>query len=104
MPKCSVEILTPALKDIEKIADYYLLTVSPQSAEKITDKLLDAINMLEEHPLAGAEHSDHVLQEQGYRKLICSGYVCVYRIIDNIVYIYRVVHGSMDYPRLFKYT
>lgn len=104
MPKCNVKILTPALNDIEKIADYYLLTVGPPSTEKITDKLLDVIDMLEEHPLAGAEHSDHVLQEQGYRKLICSGYVCVYRVIDKIVYIYRVVHGSMDYPRLFKDT
>jgi len=104
MPKCSVKILTPALNDIEKIADYYLLTVGPQSAEKITDKLLDAIDTLEEYPLAGAEHSDHVLQEQGYRKLICSGYVCVYRIIDQTIYIYRMVHGSTDYPQLFKDT
>ena len=74
MPKYSVKILTPALNDIEKIADYYLLTVSPQPAEKTTDKLLDAIDMLEEYSLAGTEHSDHVLQEQGYRKLICSGW------------------------------
>lgn len=102
MPKSSVKILTPALNDIEKIAYYYLLMVEPQSAEQITDKLLDAIDMLEEYPLAGTEHPDHVLQEQGYRKLICGDYVCVYRVIDEIIYIYRVVHGSTDYPQLFR--
>lgn len=72
MPKCRVEILTPALDDIERIADYYLMMVGPKSAERITDKLLD------------------------------DEYVCVYKIIDMTVYIYRVVHGATDYPKLLK--
>ena len=102
MPKTKVEILTPALNDIDRIADYYLLAVGPISAEKITDKLLDGMEKLGEYPLLGAEHSDPVLQEKGYRKLICGEYICVYRLIDDTVYIYRVVHGATDYPKLLK--
>ena len=64
MPKAKVEILTPALNDIDRIADYHLLAVGPVSAEKITDKLLDSIEKLVEYPLLGAEHSDPVLQEK----------------------------------------
>lgn len=70
MPKCSVEILTSALNDIDRISDYYLKMVGPYSAEKISDKLLNSIEILEENPLAGAEHPDLFLQKQGYRKLI----------------------------------
>ena len=102
MPKCKVEILTPALIDIDRIADYHLMMVGPQSAERITDKLLDTIMILEEYPLAGTQHSDTVLKKQGYRKLVCGDYVCVYKVIDETVYIYHVVHGATDYPKLFK--
>ena len=102
MPKAKVEILTPALNDIDQIADYHLLAVGPISAEKITDKLIDSIEKLSEYPLMGTEHSDSVLQKKGYRKLVCGDYICVYRLIDDTIYIYRVVYGATDYPKLFR--
>jgi hypothetical protein len=37
MPEAKVVILTPALNDIDRIADYHLLAVGPISAEKITE-------------------------------------------------------------------
>ncbi len=102
MPKYKLEILTPAVKDIERIAKYHLRMAGPQSAEKITDKLFDSMQILEEQPFLGAEHPDEILQKQKYRKIICGDYICVYKIINNFVYIYRVVHGTSDYPKLFK--
>jgi toxin ParE1/3/4 len=66
MPEAKVVILTPALNDIDRIADYHLLAVGPISAEKITDKLLDSIEKLGEYPLLGTEHSDPVLQKKRY--------------------------------------
>lgn len=102
MPDVRIQILTPALKDIEQIADYHLLAVGPKSAEKITDKLLDSIEKLGEYPLMGTEHTDPILQKEGYRKLICGEYICIYRLIADTIYIYRVVHGAADYPRWFK--
>lgn len=102
MPKVKVEILTPSLNDIDRIADYHLLAVGPISAETITDKLLDSIEKLGEYPLMGTEHSDAVLQKKGYRKLVCGEYICVYRLIGDTLYVYRVVHGTTDYPKLFR--
>lgn len=101
MPKHNVVILTPAMKDMEQAADTHLLLVGPQSAEKITDKLLDTISMLEEHPLLGSEFSDPFLRAQGFRKLLCGEYVCIYKIIGDDAVVYRVVHGATDYPKLF---
>jgi plasmid stabilization system protein ParE len=102
VPKYKVGILTPAAKDIERIAEYHLRMVGPQSAEKITDKLLDTIQILEEQPFSGSEHPDEILRKQNFRKLICGDYVCVYKVIEENVFVYRVVHGASDYPKLFK--
>ena len=110
MPKYKVRILTPAGKDIERIAEYHLRMVGQQSAEKITDKLLDTIQILEDQPFSESEHPDEMLRKQDFRKLICEDYVCTYKIIENKnvlileknVYIYRIVHGAIDYPKLFK--
>ena len=102
MPKYKVEILTPALNDIDKIADYHLIMVGPVSAQKITDKILSTIEILVEYPEAGSEHPDIFLSKQGYRKIISGDYVCIYKVIEEVVYIYRVVHGAMDYPKLLR--
>jgi toxin ParE1/3/4 len=102
MQRFKIKFLKPALNDIEQIADYHLMMVGHKSAEKITDSILDKINLLEEHPFVGSEHPDSFLQKQGYRKLICGDYVCVYKLVNDIVYIYRVVHGATDYPKLFR--
>ena len=101
MPKCKVEILAPAWRDIDRISDFHLMKVGPQSAERITDQLLDTIDLLEERPYMGPLHPDPVLARNEYRKIICGNYICVYKVIDTTVYIYRVVDGRTDYPRLF---
>lgn len=101
MPKCCVRIIESAWADIDRIADYHLMREGAASAERITDKLLDAIQLLEEQPFMGAMHPDPVLAKNGFRKLFCQDYVCIYKVIADEVFIYRVVNGRTDYPRLF---
>jgi addiction module RelE/StbE family toxin len=97
-----ITFLTPAYRDLEKIADYHMRMAGPHSAEKITDKLLDCIGVLESHPLSGTEHADPVLKKQDFRKLVCGDYVCIYKVLESTVFVYRVVHGATDYPRYFQ--
>ena len=94
-----LEILTPAWQDIDRISD---LLVGPQSAQKITDKLLDTIALLASQPYMGALHPDTFLAQREYRKIICGNYVCVYKVIGTTVYVYRVVDGRTDYPKLLR--
>ena len=59
------------------------------------------IGRLRDFPLMGQTHPDPLLAKQGYRKLILTHtYVAIYKIIDETVYIYRIVNGRTDYPRL----
>lgn len=90
-------ILAAAYEDILNIADYRMRTVGPQSAQAITDKLLDTIDLLETTPLLGPLHHDPVLQNMGFRKLICGSYVCIYRMLDEVPTVYRVFHESQSY-------
>lgn len=102
MPDKQLVILTPAWQDIDRISDLHLMLVGPKSAEEITDKLLDTIALLAEQPYMGALHPDPFLAEHQYRKLICGKYVCIYKVIDQTVYVYRIVDGRTDYPKLLR--
>lgn len=102
MGKVHVEILPSAWQDLNSIADYHLRMVGAASAERITDRILDTLESLEAFPLMGSLHSDSVLAQMEYRKVICGKYVCVYRLIETTVYVYRIVPGAADYPQYFK--
>ena len=94
--------LSPAFADLDRIADLHNRLVGPKSAERITDKILETIDVLRNHPSAGALHPDPFLGNLGYRKIICGDYVCVYKCIDQTVVIHRIVHGATDYPKLLN--
>ena len=103
MPKCRVEFLDAAWRDIERIADYHLENVGAASAQRITDKILDSLENLAEFPLMGPHHPDSELTMLGYRRLVLAKtYVAVYRVIGNVVYVYHIVNGTTDYPKLLR--
>lgn len=101
MHNCQIRITAPAWKDIDRISDYHLLLVGPNSSKNITDKLLDTIALLADNPYLGAQHPDPVLAKNDFRKILCGDYVCIYKVIDEMVYIYRIVNGKTDYPKFF---
>ena len=90
-------LLATAWEDISRIADYHLRAVGPCSAEDITDKILDTIDLLVEMPYLGPLHQDPILCAAGFRKLLCGSYVCIYRIIGDIPTVYDIFHGSQNY-------
>lgn len=103
MPKCHVEVLDAAWRDIDKITDFHLENVGADSAQRIADTILDGVEKLAKFPLMGPTHPDPELAALDYRKLVLTKiYVAVYRVIDSTVYVYRIVNGTTDYPKLLK--
>ena len=92
----------------EKIAPYILQLFPPTEAgtpyaRKIYSTMKTAINRLRDFPLMGQTHPDPILAANGYRKLVLTKtYVAVYKVIGDTVYIYAIVNGTTDYPRLLK--
>ena len=95
--------LTPAAEDFEEIVKYHIANVGVSSARNIYDTMKTTINRLRDFPLMGQTHPDPLLAAQGYRKLVLTKtYVAIYKVIDGTVYIYRIVNGRTDYPRLLE--
>ncbi|MDI6601040.1 MAG: type II toxin-antitoxin system RelE/ParE family toxin [Thermoanaerobacteraceae bacterium] len=102
MQKYSVEILPPAWIELDEIAEYHLHTVGINSAKKVTDNIISALERLKQYPLSCPYVPDEELRMQEYRMLVCDKYVCFYKLIGNTVYVYHIVHGSKEYSALFK--
>lgn len=100
MGRHKVEWLTEARMQLRDIAAYHLMKVGPQSARKITDRILKAVDDLADFPEMGA--TIPVKRIKGYRFLVVNDYLCFYRIEGDTVYVSHIVHGSTDYiKRLF---
>ena len=95
-------ILEPAQRELEQIAQLHMNLVGPNSARKITNRILDSLSQLAQFPLSGSLPHDKDLRALGYRYVIAGKYICVYRLLGETVYVYHIAHGASNYPLLFK--
>lgn len=102
MHKYKIEFLDSAWKDLDEIADIHLNLVGVDSARRITDKILDTIELLESNPYLGTVPRYQNIAEQGYRVLICEKYLCFYKVGADVIEIYHIADGRRDYPALFE--
>lgn len=101
MHEYKVELLPAAWTELEEIADLHLKLVGPNSAQKITDKILSSLKNLERNPYMGSVPRYSFLEEQGFRVLVSGKYLCFYKVGTDVVEIYHIVDGRRDYPKLF---
>jgi Plasmid stabilization system protein len=97
-----LEILTPAQRELEEIALVHLELVGPQSARNITNRIYDSLARLQTTPYIGVDCANKPLGLPGYRMLICGNYLCIYRLIGDSVFVYHIVDGRRDYPKLMN--
>ncbi len=98
-----VRLLYEARMELRDIAAFHKQKVGPNSARKITNRILDELDKLSDFPQRGYVPPYTFLAESGYRVLIVKEYLCFYRIEGDEVLVAHIVHGSTDYVRrLFK--
>lgn len=99
--KYKAEILPSAWEGLKKLEDYYFLQFDVKTALKVSNRILDAIERLEQFPDSGSVTPDGWLHEQGYRMAICKKDIVIYRMIDEIVYVYHIADMRTEYTKLF---
>ena len=63
----------------------------------------ESLERLRSFPLLGQIHPDPLLASKGFRKLVLTQtYVAVYKAEGGTVYVYRIVNGRTDYPKLLR--
>ena len=97
----NVEILPSAWEDLKSIEDYYAIQFDVDTAIKVSDSILDAIERLESFPDSGSMTTDPWLNNQGYRMIICKKHVAIYRKISETIFIYHIADTQTQYNRLF---
>ena len=96
MKKYKIIFLPEAYKDLDLIFDYILLD-NVNQAESMLDRIMNCIEILSSFPLSGVGLDDKLLNNYNFRMIIVKPYISFYRFIDDTIYIYRVLHGAMDY-------
>ena len=102
MNKYELKLLDSAQRELEEIALVHFALVGPISARKITDSIYASLEKLKTFPELGIVCRDKQLAAAGYRMLICKNYLCFYRKIGIVVFVYHIVDGRSDYPKLLS--
>lgn len=87
-----------ATRDLEEIGDYIAEEFkSPISARKTVEKIQDAIDGLAEYPHSGAPLSARYEDVGDYRYIVSGNYLAFYHIVDDIVFVDRILNSRRDY-------
>lgn len=73
---------------------------NPSAAISTVRNITKDIRRLWEHSLIGASLSSIADVESDYRFLVTGSYLTFYRVLDNDVYVDRVLYGRRDYLRI----
>ncbi|MEI3614735.1 type II toxin-antitoxin system RelE/ParE family toxin [Pseudogracilibacillus sp. SO30301A] len=101
MKNYNVELLPAADDDLDDIFIYILLD-NPEAANEILDRVMTSIKHLEKFPYAGSRVMEESLIHFEFRMVISEPYIAFYRVIENTVYIYRILHGARDYIQILR--
>ena len=90
-----------AQADLAGIKSYITKDLENSSAAiSAVQKITKDIRRLREHSLIGASLSSIADVENDYRFLVTGSCLTFYRVLDNDVYVDRVLYGRRDYLRI----
>ena len=82
-----------ATEDLQAIEEF-VARDSPVYAIRLTDRIVEVVERLEDFPLSGRVVPEFVRED--LRELIVGSYRVVYLVEEDSVTILRVVHGAQD--------
>jgi toxin ParE1/3/4 len=97
--KYIMKYLPIATNDLIEILEYIKVD-SPKAALDFVNRIDETIVKLKDFPELGVIPKDKRLKKLGYRTLIIGNYIVFYVVLDDIVEIRRVLHGSRNYKFL----
>lgn len=99
MEHYNIEIFPTAKQDLLDIISY-LNTLSPDTALKYYDLLIEEIGSLSELPERYPHPKDLALKAKGYRYLLVKNYLVFYVVSGKTVQIRRILYARRDYSSL----
>lgn len=98
-----VELLPAAWDGLLKIKRHVTEMFDSETAEKVTNKILDSLERLESFPDSGSLTPDPWLNSLGYRMVISDRRnIAIYKRIGDIIYIYLIADTKTEYTKTFR--
>ena len=91
--------LQKALDDLDEI-HLYISNDNIIAADKMINKIFDAVERLKIFPFIGSSVSDKLAVKGDYRMIVVKPYLVFFRVIEKQVTIYRVLHGKRYHSAL----
>lgn len=101
MRNYNVTFLLAADDDLDNIFNYILLD-NPNSANEVLESIMTRLKNLEILPYAGTKIMESDLNHFEFTMVISEPYIIFYRVIENDVYIYRILHGARNYLQILR--
>jgi plasmid stabilization system protein ParE len=96
-----IKLLPVAERDLEEIYDYLYLE-SPGYAEEFLNKFYSSIKKLERFPRSGKMTDIFHLNRAGYRFIKTGNYYIFYKIEEETIYIFRIIHTARDQIKILE--
>ena len=98
--KNQIKYTPAAIDDMDEIFSY-ISQDNVTAAESLLENLNFQIGCLAAFPHLGTVLSEekYTLIERGFRFIVVHPYLIFYKILDDIIIIYRILHGRRDYLR-----
>ena len=98
--RCEVRYSPEFLKDLFEIGSYIESRFQdPEAADRITNGIVDATDILAENTKTGARIFLPGGLDSGYHFVTYRAYLAVYRVLPDGVYVARAIHEKQDYMR-----
>jgi toxin ParE1/3/4 len=85
-----------AYADLADIGDYGEAQFGREAADAYQDEFDHAFELLADHPRSGEAKP---AWGSGFRCLVCKRHRIIYRVSEDTVQIFRILHHSRDVPR-----
>jgi toxin ParE1/3/4 len=98
--KKTIKYTPAAIDDMDEIFSY-ISHDNAFAAEKLLEKLNAQILALADLPNLGSVLSEekYLLVERGFRFIVVHPYLIFYKVFDDLIIIYRILHARRDYLR-----
>ena len=87
--------------DLQSIKDYISVD-NPDRAAEVIDGIYKRFEDILTFPYIGANLSGRVSFRTDLKYLVDGNYVILYKIVDDFVEVYRVIHIAQDLTRIFQ--
>ncbi len=99
MDKYKISIYPKAFKELDEIFKYIAIEKqSPENAKAQTDRIRQALQLLEVFPQSHQERLEGRYAKRGYRQLLIDNYIIIYKIdeVNKMVYIVTIQYAGRN--------